>query len=63
MSFFHGRFDALVCGFFANDPLAKVPARYRRRLLLSEHFLVSFDGDPREQLDSDRPWYVEVARL
>ena len=63
VSFFHGRFDALVCGFFANDPLANVPARYRRRLLLSEHFLVSFDGDPREQLDSDRPWYVEVARL
>ena len=59
---FHGRYDALVCGFFAQDPLATVPARYRRRLLLSDHFLVSYDGDPREQLD-DRLPYVEVARL
>nr|WP_281502164.1 hypothetical protein [Alcanivorax sp. S6407] len=63
ISFFHGRYDALVCGFFSHDPLARVPARYRRRVLLSEHFLMSFDGDPREQIDSERPWYVEVARL
>ncbi|MEQ3725565.1 hypothetical protein [Alcanivorax sp.] len=63
VSHFHGQYDALVCGFFANDPLARVAARYRRRLLLSEHFLVSYDGDPREQLDSHRPWYVEIARL
>ncbi|MCG8394402.1 MAG: hypothetical protein MI745_15085 [Pseudomonadales bacterium] len=59
---FQGRYDALVCGFFTQDPLARVPARYRRRLLLSDHFLVSYDGDPREQLDGRLP-YVEVARL
>jgi hypothetical protein len=63
VSYFHGEYDALVCGFFSNDPLAQLAAKYRRQLLLSEHFLVSFDGDPREQLDSHRPWYVEVARL
>jgi hypothetical protein len=59
---FHGHYDALVCGFFTQDPLAQVPARYRRRLLLSDHFLVSYDGDPRDQLDGRLP-YVEVARL
>ncbi|MED5238887.1 MAG: hypothetical protein VX379_04850 [Pseudomonadota bacterium] len=63
IGFFHGRYDALVCGFFSQDPLAAVAARYRRRLLLSEHFLMSYDGDPRDQLDNHRQWYVEVARL
>jgi len=62
ISRFHGHYDALVCGFFAQDPLARVPASYRRRLLLSDHFLVSYDGDPRDQLDGRLP-YVEVARL
>ena len=28
---FHARYDALVCGFFASDPLSRVPARYRRQ--------------------------------
>ena len=63
VTFFHGRYDALICGFFQQDPLAKVAERYRRRRLLSEHFLVSYDGDPRSTLDMQRPWYVEVARL
>ncbi|MZR64032.1 hypothetical protein [Alcanivorax sp. DP30] len=63
VAYFHGRYDALICGFFQQDPLAGVAARYRRRLLLSEHFLVSYDGDPRGALDGERPWYVEVARL
>ncbi|MDX1805137.1 MAG: hypothetical protein R3292_13790 [Alcanivorax sp.] len=60
---FNGRYDALVCGFFSNDPLCRVAARYRRQLLLSDHFLISYEGDPREQLDSDRLPYVDVARL
>ncbi len=59
---FHGHYDAIVCGFFDQDPLSRVPATYRRRVLLSDHFLVSYDGDPREQLDGRQP-YVEVARL
>ena len=62
ISRFHGHYDALVCGFFTQDPLARVPTGYRRRLLLSDHFLVSYDGDPRDQLDGRLP-YVEVARL
>ncbi|EKF73456.1 hypothetical protein A11A3_13465 [Alcanivorax hongdengensis A-11-3] len=60
---FHGRYDALVCGFFSQDPLARVAAGYRRQRLLSDHFLVSYEGDPREQLDSTRLPYVDVARL
>ena len=60
---FHGQYDALVCGFFASDPLARVPARYRRQVLHSDHFLVSYDGDPRDGLNDDRIPYVDVARL
>ncbi|GAA5125172.1 hypothetical protein [Alloalcanivorax gelatiniphagus] len=63
VTLFHGRYDALVCGFFNDDPLARVPARYRRQCLYSDHFLVSFDGDPRDDLDSGRLSYVDVARL
>lgn len=55
--------DALVCGFFNTDPLSEVPAGYRRRVLHSRHFLVSYDGDPRERIDTDRVPYVDVARL
>lgn len=55
--------DALVCGFFDTDPLSRVPARYRRRVLHSRHFLVSYDGDPREWIDTNRIPYVDVARL
>lgn len=62
-SHFSEEHDALVCGFFRDDPLCEVPARYRRRVLHSRHFLVSYDGDPREQLDRDRVPYVDVARL
>lgn len=60
---FSDDYDALVCGFFRTDPLARVPARYRRRLLHSRHFLVSYDGDPRANLDPERIPYVDVARL
>jgi len=60
---FHGQYDALLCGFFASDPLSRVPARYRRQLLYSDHFLVSYDGDPRGGLNDDRVPYVDVARL
>lgn len=60
---FHARYDALVCGFFASDPLSRVPARYRRQVLHSDHFLVSYDGDPRGALNDDRIPYVDVARL
>ncbi|MFP1682999.1 hypothetical protein ACLD0W_10825 [Alloalcanivorax sp. C16-1] len=60
---FHGRYDALVCGFFLDDPLAAVAAGYRRQCLYSDHFLVSYDGDPRAHLDADRLFYADVARL
>lgn len=60
---FHERYDALVCGFFRDDPLRRVPAAHRRQLLHSRHYLVSFDGDPRDRLDAGRIPYVDVARL
>lgn len=63
VALFHGDYDALVCGFFSEDPLAEVPARYRRQRLYSDHFLVSYDGDPRPRLDARRLPYVDVARL
>lgn len=55
--------DALVCGFFAGDPLATVVASYPRRTMRSQHFLVSYEGDPRPGLDAGRAPYVDVARL
>jgi hypothetical protein len=60
---FSERYDALTCGFFTSDPLSQVPGRYRRQVLHSSHYLVSFDGDPRERLDAGRIPYVDVARL
>lgn len=55
-------YDALVAGFFKSDPLAAVPAQYRRRVLRSRHFLMGWEGDPRSELD-DRIPYAEVARF
>lgn len=55
-------YDALVAGFFQSDPLAGVPAQYRRRVLRSRHFLMGWDEDPSGALD-DRIPYAEVARL
>lgn len=55
--------DAVVCGFFAGDPLNAALARYRRRVMRSLHFLVCYDGDPRNNLDPSLQPYVDVARL
>lgn len=55
--------DALACGFFTTDPLAAAVKRYRRRVLRSRHFLVSYDGDPRPSLDAALLPYVDIARL
>lgn len=63
VSHFSDRYDALVCGFFRSDPLHRIPAHHRRQLLHSRHYLVSFDGDPRGELDPQRTPYVDVARL
>ena len=60
---FSDRCDALVCGFFVSDPLSRVPARYRRRVLHSSHFLVCCDRDPRAVIETNRTPYVDVARL
>lgn len=55
--------DAVVCGLFSDDPLAPVLRTYRRRVMHSNHFLVSYDGDPRAGLNPGLRPYVEVARL
>lgn len=56
-------YDALVCGFFTSDPLRKSVDRFQRRVLGSRHFLLSWDGDPRPELDDSLLPYVDVARL
>lgn len=53
---------ALSTGFFDSDPAGEAVQGYRRQSLGSRHYLVSYDGDPRDQLDGRLP-YVEVARL
>lgn len=55
--------DALVCGFFAGDPLATALQHYRRRTMRSLHFLVCYDGDPRPGPGTARAPYIDVARL
>ena len=54
---------ALVLAQFSDDPLSLALAGFRRQVLRSKHFLVSYDGDPRPTLSRSRPPYVEVARL
>jgi len=54
---------ALVLALFRGDPLAQALQGFRRQLLHSRHFLVSFDGDPRPSLSREHMPYVEVARL
>ncbi|MDF1821294.1 MAG: hypothetical protein P1U64_06975 [Alcanivoracaceae bacterium] len=54
---------ALVLAFFRGDPLAAALEGFRRQLLESEHFLVSYSGDPRPSLEPARLPYIEVARL
>ncbi|MGP4843475.1 hypothetical protein ACTXGQ_05035 [Marinobacter sp. 1Y8] len=56
-------YDALICGFFTDDPLNRVPARFQRMLLKSRHFLMNWTDDPRPSLDASRIPYADVARL
>ncbi len=53
---------ALVVAFFESDPLKTAVRKFRHQNMLSKHFLLSYDGDPRPKLDQRLP-YVEVARL
>lgn len=55
--------DALVLGAFRGDPLLPALRGLRRRTQASRHYLVSYDGDPREQLDPGLLPYVDLARL
>lgn len=63
----HARFgayyDALVCGFFTNDPLSSVPGQFQRRVLKSRHFLLNWADDPRPALNDTLVPYADVARL
>ena len=56
------RFGALVAGFFDTDPLSEAVRGYRRQVLNSRQFLVSYGDNPCAGLDGRIP-YVEVARL
>lgn len=53
---------ALVAAFYQGDPLAASVKKFRHQNMLSKHFLMSYEGDPRPKLDARLP-YVEVARL
>ncbi|MFZ5723190.1 MAG: GNAT family N-acetyltransferase [Pseudomonadota bacterium] len=55
--------DALVMGGFRDDPLLAALRGRRRRRQLSRHYVVSYDGDPRERLAPGLPPYVDLARL
>ena len=54
---------ALVVAFFRGDPLAAAISSFRRQMLESAHFLVSYGADPRPGLEAARLPYIEVARL
>lgn len=53
---------ALVCAFFAQDPMRAALKKFTVQKLMSKHYLVSYDDDPGKTLD-DRMPYIEVARL
>lgn len=55
--------SALVCGLGEDSGLNRVLERYRSQVIESRHFLVSFEGDPREALAAHFPLYLEAARL
>ncbi|QCF27681.1 GNAT family N-acetyltransferase [Hydrocarboniclastica marina] len=60
---FTREYDALVCGFFKQDPLVNELARYRRHVLESRHFLTTYGADPRPDLDAGRIPFADIARL
>ena len=65
---FGTRYDALVCGFFEEDPLVKTLSGLRRETLRSQHFLFSYAGsqghiDPRLELEQGRIPFADIARL
>lgn len=56
-------YDAIIAGFFVQDPLKSSVERYSRRTLGSRHFLVTYERrDVTKDLDERLP-YVEIARL
>ncbi|MFZ5756631.1 MAG: hypothetical protein ACOY3X_06985 [Pseudomonadota bacterium] len=55
--------DALVVGAFAGDPLLAGLRGLRRRTQRSHHYLVCYDGDPREQLRPGPVPHIDLARL
>lgn len=57
-------YHAMVCGLCTVDPLRKALKGFTRRTLFSHQFLGVWHGrDPRDELDSHRIPFAEVARL
>ncbi|MDX1589266.1 MAG: hypothetical protein R3296_10020 [Oleiphilaceae bacterium] len=57
-------YHAMVCGLCTVDPLREALKGFTRRTLMSYQFLGDWHGrDPRENLDSHRIPFAEVARL
>lgn len=60
---FTREYDALVCGFFKQDPLVHELRKYRRHVLESRHYLTTYGPDPRSDLDAERIPFADIARL
>ncbi len=61
---FHGsQYEALILGFDVRDPLHQAVAGLKSYQLLSNHYLVSYDSNPTEEVDSQRLFYLEPTRL
>ncbi|WP_144391873.1 hypothetical protein [Pleionea sediminis] len=54
--------SAIVTGLSIDDPLSEVYKKYRKQTIYSNHFLMSYEEDPRETLDREKTLYLEISR-
>lgn len=57
------QYEALILGFDVRDPLHQAVVGLKTYQLLSNHYLVSYDSNPTEEVDSQRLFYLEPTRL
>lgn len=62
-NFHASEYDALIFGFDKRDPLHQASKGLKGYTLLSNHYLASYGSDPAKDMDQDRLFYLEPARL
>lgn len=62
-NYHNSQYEALILGFDTRDPLHQAVDGLKAYQLLSNHYLLSFASDPREEVDQQKLFHLEPTRL